>query len=91
MSSTDQQIAKIASADRYKVFVYVPEDAGKSRVVTMSRQEVLDEFFEDWCDAVHKTGRGPLLNLFSDQQIKDKCIYDWVLLNYAVPEYDNYV
>lgn len=88
MSEENERLKDILSAFKFKYFKYVPEDAGKSRMVVVNREEILDQFYDIWEKAVIESGKGHALEGLSSAMKRKLCVEDWIIINYAMPVYD---
>ena len=88
MSDAQDRLKEILSCYRFKYFKYVPEDAGKSRMVVVTRDEILDMFYDEWIKQVEDCGKGEVLECISNSQKRKLCVEDWIIINYAMPVLD---
>jgi hypothetical protein len=54
-----------------------PNDDGGVTTVTKTEEEILDEFWDDWCKLMYAAGKDPEVHTFKD------CINDWITSNWA--------
>jgi hypothetical protein len=63
---------------RYYRYIIPADDAfGQSVEVTLSEEEIIKEYWDDWCMRMIK--RGENIAKLS----KDRCIVDWCAVNWA--------
>ena len=88
MSDPDTRLQDILGSYRFKYFKYVPEDAGKSRMVVINRDEIIEQFYDTWEKAVIESGKGYALDGLSKAMKRKLCVEDWIIINYAMPVHD---
>jgi len=54
---------------------YITEDGVTT--VTKTEEEILDEFWDEWCRLMYAAGKDPEVHTFKD------CINDWITSNWA--------
>ena len=54
-----------------------PNEDGGVTTVTKTEEEILDEFWDDWCRLMYAAGKDPEVCTFRD------CINDWIVSNWA--------
>jgi hypothetical protein len=86
MSSS--RMIEIMAANKFKVFHYVPHDAGQSKMIILTRQQIVDKWYDTWVDLLKELGREHLLYHMSKLNREERCVHDWVILNYAIPIFD---
>lgn len=50
-----------------------------SREVTMTEKQIIEKYYDDWCERVEKAGKKDMISM-------DNCIQDWVAVNWAYPK-----
>ena len=54
-----------------------PNEDGGVTTVTKTEEEILDEFWDEWCRLMYAAGKDPEVRTFKD------CINDWITSNWA--------
>jgi hypothetical protein len=61
---------------RYWTFNDYDPDAPSAPPVTLSEDEILEDYWPWWCQRMHDINKGHLIS-------KENCISDWVVVNWA--------
>lgn len=65
-----------------KYYSYIePDDSQEMYPVTivMSEKEILDSYWDYWCEQMRKVDK-------EDEISKERCIEDWCVIHWAIPE-----
>lgn len=53
-----------------------PNGNGSNTVVTRTEDQIIDEYYFEWCDKMRRLGKDKMIS-------KENCIKDWITDNFA--------
>ena len=64
---------------KYYSYVEPVDDEMNPVFIVMSEKEILDEYYDYWCERMRSVGKESEIS-------KESCIYDWCVVHWAIPE-----
>lgn len=57
----------------------IGKNTTSSREVVVSEKQIIEKYYDDWCERMEKAGKKDLIS-------PENCIQDWVVVNWAYPK-----